>query len=123
MARGGLEEMAENWPDQIPYSDLNWSVSRQENVIRFSPERGPSKVRRVTTRAYETLSISLTLTPSQLKIWRDWYKYDLNDGVGTFWYPDFLDDSNSMKECRFKGAPSVSRSNDYITVKAEVEIL
>lgn len=114
--------MAEMWPTGIQYADLDWSSIRQENVIRFTPERGPSKVRRVSTKAYETLSITLTLTPAQSRAFRYWYRYDLNDGVNTFFYPDFLDDS-SMREARFKAAPQFQRNGDAVVVSAQVELL
>lgn len=112
-----------NWPEGIPYSDLNWSVEGQDNTVRFEPERGPSKVRKTATRTYETINIRLTLTMAQVRAFRYWYKYDLNEGVKTFWYPDFLDNDDVLKTARFKGRPTYQRQNFYTTVSAVVEIL
>lgn len=115
--------MAEAWPEGIPYADLDWSVERQENVVRFTPERGPGKVRRVATKAYEVLRINLTLTMAQYRTWRTWYETTLNDGIGEFYYPDFLDDGQTMFNARFRSAPSASRNGDMMKVSAEVELL
>lgn len=115
--------MAESWPQEIPYADVSWSVERQSNVLRFTPERGASKVRRLASKVIEHLTVTLTLTPSQYRTFRSWYRNTLNDGLRTFSYPDYLDDGDDGREARFITEPQVQRNGDYITVNLQMELL
>lgn len=113
-----------SWPRaQIPYSDISWSLETKENVIRFEPERGRSKVRRISTKPVETLSITLSLSSLQFRSFRYWYRYDLNDGVLSFVFPDFIDNGNE-REARFAEIPSYSRKDEStFSVTAKVEFI
>lgn len=113
-----------DWPRaQIPYSDISWKLDTKENVIRFEPERGRSKVRRISSKPVETLSITLTLSSVQFREFRYWYRYDLNDGVLTFSFPDFVDNGKA-REARFSAVPSYSRKDENsFSVSAKVEFI
>lgn len=114
--------MAEKWPENLPYADTSWSVERQDNVLRFTPERGQAKVRRLVSKAVDHLTVTLTLTPAQYRTFRYWWKIDLNDGLRTFEYPDYLDDGTGF-EARFLAPPQTQRNGENITVTLKMELL
>lgn len=113
--------MVESWPCKIPYADISWTVTTKENTIRFTPERGRSKVRRASTKPVETLAITLTVDAVEFKAFRSWYKNALNDGVNQFWFPDFIDDGEP-KIARFSGVPQWTKKDDKTyTITASLE--
>lgn len=113
--------MAESWPMYIHHADINWTITTKENLVRFSPERGRSKARRISTKAVETLSISLTLNAWEFRVFRKWYEEELNYGLNDFYFPDFVDDGDD-RLARFSSVPQWARADEKNwTVTATIE--
>ncbi len=116
--------MAKKWPAGIPYADISWKALTQDNLIRFQPERGRSKRRKASSKSVEGLSITLSLTGERFRLFRYWYKYELNEGAESFSFPDFVDDGSKERTAAFSKVPSYSKKGeDDYSVSAELEFL
>lgn len=111
------------WPNGIPYSDLNWTSNRTNSNIVFTPERGNTKSRRTSTKPVETLAVAITVTPYQAQVFMHWYTFTLIHGSLTFLYPDFIYNGDD-RESFFTTTPAISKvSQNEVKINFNLEFV
>lgn len=91
-----------DWPSTLPQYVLRDSYSRNpgNNLIRTDMEIGPAKVRRRSTSAPTTVSLSFSFDKDELDDFEEFFITTLGYGVLTFNFPD-PENEGSTYEVRF----------------------
>lgn len=75
------------WPATLPAPLLNsFREQPPENTIRSPMDKGPPKIRRITTANIRPISFSLALTPAQVEILDDFYTTETFSGSVEFYF-------------------------------------
>lgn len=110
------------YPPELPLVELGYSVARRRGILVSSPERGPSKRRRLTTKAVETVAGKLVLSDAQLAVFEDFWDNYLGGGLGEFLYPDYSR-AGETRPARFVGDFGYTKTADGYELRLEVELL
>lgn len=111
------------YPKSLPLFEMGWSTTPQISVLESTPERGPSKRRRLTTSKTDILTGTCKMTSNQLAIFIDFWENKISDGVDQFEYPDFVY-SNEYRSARFKGSYSFTKEDENLyQLSIELELL
>lgn len=78
------------WPQTIPGPNIGWAMNMRDNLLKFEPERGPAKTRRLRSARIMELGTTLTLNDFQLTEFITWHHDELKDGSLQFSYDDFV---------------------------------
>ncbi len=107
----------------LPLIHLGWSSQRQDNLLRTEMERGPAKVRRLTTASSLYISGEVEFSDEQLAVFEDFLHNYISDGADSFLFPDF-DQEQDWRECRFRELPKKTRVDEGIwKLTLELELL
>lgn len=73
---------AATWPATIPQCPIlnGFSEQKQVNVVAFSPDVGPPKMRRRSTTAWWQTSVAYRMTRTQLTTFNTFYETTIQDG-------------------------------------------
>lgn len=80
------------WPQTLPGPNIGWAMNMKDNLLKFEPERGPAKTRRLRSARIMELGTTLSLNDSQLTDFIAWHHDELKDGSLQFVYDDFVTD-------------------------------
>ena len=74
--------MATPWPATLPQCPVlnGFSEQRQRNVVAFTPDVGPPKMRRRSTASSTLTSVAYRMTKTQLDAFNTFYETTLADG-------------------------------------------
>lgn len=109
------------WPTALPYFDIGWKMTPEDNVLRSSPERGPAKTRRKTSAKIRTYSGTLSLDSEQLVIFLDFVENIIKDCALSFCFPDFL--TNTDRDVRIISYSISQKGNNNYDIPLEIEVL
>jgi hypothetical protein len=98
-----------SWPSTLPAPLSNgYEIKPQEQVIRTDMEKGPARVRHVTTANTDRVKLGWEMTDEQLAIYRPWFKTDIAGGA--MWFTiSLVVGTIGFKEmsARFVGVPNI----------------
>lgn len=89
------------WRSSLPKQPDDVVVARRDARIQSEMEIGPSKVRRRSTKTYETWMMTLHFSAQQVEEFIDFWDTDLGGGVATFTWEHPITDVT--KTVRFVG--------------------
>lgn len=111
------------YPESLPLFEMGWSTTPQISILESTPERGPSKRRRLTTSKTDILTGTCMMNSTQLATFIDFWENKISDGVDQFEYPDFVY-SNEYRTARFKGSYSFIKEDENLyQLSIELEML
>lgn len=113
------------YPNTLPLFEIGWSVKPSANWIISRPERGPSKRRLLTTAQSKVHSGKCVMTQGQLDEFIDFWDYEINGGIDSFLYPDYISGPGDWMEVRFADVYSYTQNGDgrTFTLNISLEIL
>lgn len=118
--------MPETWPGTLPTKFLvdAYQEGFAENRLRSDMDRGPAKVRRLSTTAPRPLSGAMAMTTTELAALRTFFDSTTAMGSLSFWFPSQVD-NGPMLLCRFgENPPSWTyMSLDLWRIELELEVL
>lgn len=96
------------WPVSLQniVNEESFSFNFGETVIRSDMDVGPQKLRRVSTRPINKLTVSIDVTTSQFSDFKTFFNTTINGGVTRFNFNHPL--TGISTEFRFAGPPQVS---------------
>mgnify|MGYP001455401073 CR=1 FL=1 len=112
------------WPETLPQSPLidGFRETPANSSLRTEMEAGPAKLRRRTTAAAATLSLTFIISAAQLAALDAFYADTLQGGTLAF---DFTHPvTGETVSCRFRQPPSRGTLNGgYFRAGVELEVL
>jgi hypothetical protein len=111
------------WPENLPYGLLaaGLTIQPQNNVLRTKMDAGAAKTRRRYTARTLTYSGKQILTPSEFKIFENFYHNEIADGALRFNFTDPV--SLETAEFRFTKEYIAIENEGYIDVTLPLERL
>lgn len=109
--------MAVTWLALLPQLvDVeSFGLRKGETVLRSDNDVGLAKVRRRFTKGVDVLTVSFTMTSTQLALFEDFYDVDLNGGANTIAFDHPI--TGVASEFRIVGAPDYRpKGGDYFSV-------
>ncbi len=115
-----------NFPSTLPKVIINsYSVKREPRLARTEMDTGQARVRRRSTAAPTTVSVTWQFTMSQYGTFEKWFQQDIFDGAGWFYILLVNGAGESSCKARFKELPSATVAgggyNWTVTASLEVE--
>lgn len=111
------------WPEGLPLGNLDWQVKTGDNLLRTKMERGPAKVRRLTSKRCDRLTQSAGYTADQMDRFLRFLDVDTIGGSLPFLYPDYVHVGGVMIAVRFAETPTWKRDGDLYTIEYTLELL
>ncbi|WP_319758161.1 hypothetical protein [uncultured Sphaerochaeta sp.] len=108
------------WPQTILGPNIGWAMNMKDNLLKFEPERGPAKTRRLRSARIMELSTTLMLDDSQLTAFMNWHHDDLADGSLAFIYDDFVTDEQVTAKIISWSSKQVKPGEHEASLKLEV---
>lgn len=106
------------WPEGIPIKRESYKETPPDRIIRSKMDVGPDKIRRRSSSAVRPLSLSLTLTDSQLSTFDTFYL--ANDSI-PFTFPNPRTETDV--QARFVSPPEYNLKETLWDVSVQLEIL
>lgn len=111
------------WPEGLPLGNLDWQIKPEDNILRTKMERGPDKVRRLTSKRCDHLSQSVEFSASQMDDFLTFLEDDTVGGSLSFSYPDYVHPDGGLMTVRFAELPTWQRDGDRYVVDYTLELL
>jgi hypothetical protein len=111
------------WPGALPLGKLDWQVKPGDNLLRTKMERGPDKVRRLTSKRCDRLSQSVEFTAAQMDAFLTFLDVTTVGGSLPFSYPDYVHGTGGTMSVRFAELPSWMRDGDRFIVDYTLELI
>ena len=112
------------WPDTLPQSPLieGFRETPANATLRTEMETGPAKLRRRTTAATATLSLTFLISTAQLAVLDTFYADTLQHGTLPFDYTHPV--TGETVSCRFRQPPARGALGDgYFRASIDLEVL
>jgi hypothetical protein len=116
------------WPITLPEAPLKegYAITVGSAPLRSDMEVGPARVRRQTKSRNDKLPLSVSMSSSQVGIFRSWYDGDSGLAGGVNWFTGLRLSVDGIcqtdLECRFLSPPTITyRGNNLWNVSFSVE--
>lgn len=114
--------MSQQWPAGLPIPRRDgYQVTGELPVVRTQMESGKARVHRVTGTIMRSISVSLLLNKTQVKIFWDFFNGEGNAGANFVAMPLVVGNAISNHLCRFTNYPSTTLKGSYFEISFSVE--
>ena len=92
------------WPTTLPSFSLeSWTWTKGASIIENKMELGPPKRRSRSTSSPDVVTGTISLSESEVKIFRNFVDGDLGRGLHAFTWRDFMTEQDRTAYIRAKG--------------------